>query len=401
MRDVDDVLARCGEWLLRDPDLAMRLASIASPVEFRDALLAANAALGHAEDAAALAAIAFDRAAPACPPRAAWPLAQRRGWQPLALEWSTSGAELVWGCGKVNAALPFHEHIVASLRYRPFNRWFGQRTPITPGLVAELEVDALPLAGLVLHESRCGSTLIAQALKAWPGTRVVSEPGLLDVAFTAALSGMDPAALAFRGALAALRQPARDDARVVVKLDAWHALALGALRSLLPGVAWLFAYRDPLEVLVSHTKEPGRHTVPGMLPDIWLLPASADADLAPIEYAARVLGSVCTAVAPHAQPEQLVNHAELADSSSDALSTRIPRLFGLDPAAVDADRYASTLARHAKHLDEAYVDDRAAKNNAVTGTLRDFAARWMEPSYVALEAIRLRGGSRDAWRAEG
>jgi len=276
------------------------------------------------------------------------------------------------------------------LRYRPFNRWFAQRTPLTPAFVAELEADALPLAGLILHESRCGSTLVAQALKAWPGTRVVSEPGPLDVALTAALSGMDPAALAFRGALAALRQPARDDARVAVKLDAWHALALGALRSLLPGVAWLFAYRAPLEVLVSHAREPGRHTVPGMLPDAWLAPTPADGVLMPIEHAGRVLGSLCAAVAPHAQPQHLVNYAELADPSSDALSNRIPRLFGLDPAAVDARRYATTLAQHAKRPYEAFTDDRAAKNDGATTALRDIAACWMEPQYAALEAIRLR-----------
>ena len=387
----EEVLAHCTGWLLRDPGLATRLASIASPEAFRDAMLAANTVHGDAAAAAALTTIAFDRAAPAPAPRwraATWPLAQRLGWQPLALEWNAAGAELVWGSGEVPEPVPFHEQVVATLRYRPFNRWFAQRTPLTPGFVAELEADALPLAGLILHESRCGSTLIAQALKAWPGTRVISEPGLLDTALTAALTGMDPAALTFRGALAALRQPGHDAARVVIKLDAWHALALGALHTLLPGVPWLFAYRDPLEVLVSHTKEPGRHTVPGMLPDAWLAPAVDDTQL-PIEHAARVLGSLCAAIVPHAQAAQLVNYAELADASSDALSTRIPRLFGLDPAAVDRGRYAATLAQHSKHPREAFFDDRAAKNEAATDALREIAARWMDPHHAALEAIRL------------
>jgi len=381
------VLTRCEERILADPVLATRLASIASPEAFRDALLAIDDA--GESNATPLAAFATDRPATARPPRATWPLAQRRGWQPLTLEWSAAGAEIVWGCGEVPDTVAFHEQIVATLRYRPFNRWFAQRTPLTPAFVAELENDALPLAGLVLHESRCGSTLIAQVLKAWPGTRVVSEPGLLDTALTAALTGMDPTALLFRGALAALRQPARDDTRVVIKIDAWHALALGALRSLLPGVPWLFAYRDPLEVLVSHTKEPGRHTVPGMLPDAWLAPAFTDDTQLPIEHAARVLGSLCAAVVPHAQAAQLVNYAELAEPTSDALSTRIPRLFGLDPAAVDRERFAAARAHHSKHPREAFVDDRAAKNEAATDALREIAARWMEPHHAALEAIRL------------
>ncbi|HEU4665346.1 MAG TPA: hypothetical protein VFS55_15055, partial [Dokdonella sp.] len=77
-----DALARCAEWLHGDPALATRLASIASPDDFRAALLAAVEASGRVGDLPALASIAFDRAAPARTPRAAWPPAQRRGWQP-------------------------------------------------------------------------------------------------------------------------------------------------------------------------------------------------------------------------------------------------------------------------------------------------------------------------------
>lgn len=392
---VDAALARCAERIVADPAWAMRLAAIESTEKFRDTLLSWMSGV-DADDARTLAGIAFDRPAPNGMAVDAWSPLRQPGWQPLALEWSAAGAEILWGCGEVPDTVAFHEQVVATLRYRPFNRWFAQRTPLTPAFVAELEAEALPLAGLVLHESRCGSTLIAQALKAWPGTRVISEPGLLDTALTATLTGMDPTALLFRGVLAALRQPANGDARVVIKLDAWHALALGALGSLLPGVPWLFAYRDPLEVLVSHVKEPGRHTVPGMLPDAWLAPAvDGDTEL-PIEHAARVLGSLCATIVPHAQPAQLINYAELADRSSDALSTRIPRLFGLDPAAVDRERYAAALAYHSKHPREAFVDDRAAKNESATDALRTIAARWMDAPYAALEAIRLRAVERPA-----
>lgn len=385
-----DALARTRAWVATQPGIAASLAAIPDPAEFGRALQASLIAQGRSGDATALATLAFEAPAPAGTTIEVWPLPQRLGWQALALEWGAAGAELVWCCGEVSDTAPFHENIVAQLRYRPFNRWFAQRTPLTPEFVAGLEAEALPLAGMILHESRCGSTVISQALKAWRGTRVVSEPGLLDVALTAVLSGMDPAALTFRGALAALRQPARDDARVVVKLDAWHALAIGALRTLMPDVPWLFAYRKPLEVLVSHALAPGRHTVPGMLPEAWLATAPTDAMRLPIEHAGRVLGSICAAVVPHAQADRLFNYAEIADPGSDALSTRIPRLFGLDPADLDAERYASTLGRHAKRPGEAFTDDRAAKAEAATAALREIAGRWMEPHYAALERIRLR-----------
>jgi hypothetical protein len=389
-------LARCAQWITDDAQVSARLAAIQSPDEFRDALLAAVAAHGHADDAVALAALRFDRPAPAARRVDHWPLSARRGWQPLALEWGVEGAELVWGFGIAHADLPFHEISVAQLRYRPFNRWFAQRTPLTPGFVAALESDMLPLSGLILHMSRCGSTLITQTLKAWPGTRVLSEPGMLDIALTAALAGADPHWLSFRGVLAALRQPAGGDREVVIKLDAWHALALAPLQAHLPGVPWLFVYRDPLEVLASHAKEPGRHTVPGMLPETWLGgPLPAGQPLAPIEYAARVLGVICAAVLPHASADHLVNYSELVSRDGDApptaLTRRIPSWFGLDPDAVDRARLDATLPQHAKRPHEAYSDDRAAKRSAATSVLRDAADRWIAPHYAALEAIRGNG----------
>jgi hypothetical protein len=385
------MLALCAQWIATEPELATRLAAIDAPDAFRDALLAVVSARAGADDAAHLSALAFDRPAWHGRRLGTWPLQQRRGWQPFALEWGAHGAELAWGCGVVGGDVPFHDLAVSNLRRRPLNRWFAVRTPLTPDFVAALEADMLPLSGLLFHLSRCGSTLIAQTLKAWPGTRVLSEPELLDTALMTALCGMDPDWLVFRGVLAALRQPTASDRRVVIKLDAWHALALAHLQARLPAVPWLFVYRDPLEVLVSHAREPGRHTAPGMLPEAWL-GAAPPAPLSPIEHAARVLGALCTTVLPRANAQHLVNYCDLvaqdADASPPALMDRIPRWFGLDPAEVDRARLASTLTQHAKRLGEAYVDDRAGKRDAATDPLRAATERWLGQPYAALEAIR-------------
>ncbi|MEO7323770.1 MAG: hypothetical protein ABIW82_02985 [Dokdonella sp.] len=385
------VLARCAEWIAADPVLAAGLSEVDSIAEFRDALIALVTARATVAEATPLEAFDFKRPAPPRHPVASWPLPSRRGWQPLAVEWGASGAELVWGCGATSDDLPFHELTIENLRRRPLNRWFAVRTTLTAEFVAELEAGMLPLCGFILHMSRCGSTLVAQTLKAWPGTRVLSEPGVFDTAFMAALAGADPGWLTVRGVLAALRQPAAADRHVVLKLDAWHALALAQLRMLLPGVPWLFAYRDPLEVLVSHARESGRHTAPGMLPEAWLGAAPA-LPLSPIEHAARVLGALCAAVLPQASANNLVNHCELvtqnADGSPLALSERIPRWFGLDPAEVDRARFTAALQRHAKKPGEIYVDDRVGKRKNVDASLHAAAARWIGPPYAALEAIR-------------
>ncbi|MEO5560571.1 MAG: hypothetical protein ABIO49_11755 [Dokdonella sp.] len=385
------VLARCAEWIAADPELAAGLSEIDSIAQFRDALITLVGARMTVADAAHLATLGFDRPAPRRHPIASWPLSSRRGWQPLALEWGASGAELVWGCGATSDDLPFHELTLANVRSRPLNRWFAVRTSLTAEFVAELEADMLPLCGFILHMSRCGSTLIAQTLKAWAGTRVLSEPGVFDTALMAALAGGDPGWLAVRGVLAALRQPAPTERRVVLKLDAWHALALTQLRTLMPGVPWLFAYRDPLEVLASHARESGRHTAPGMLPEAWL-GAEPALPLSPIEHAARVLGALCAAVLPHASAKNLVNHCELVEHDEHelpvALIERIPLWFGLDPSEVDHARFTTALSQHAKKQHEVYVDDRVDKREAASEPVHAAAACWIAPHYATLEAIR-------------
>lgn len=364
--------------------MAERLAGIQAVDQFINVLSEVAQQSGITFDDAARETIASNRAAIFACRVTDWPLASRRGWLPFAFEWGTGGAELVWGRGVAYAEEAFHEQVVMALRSRPMNRMFAVRTPLTPEFVTALEADALPVRGLVFHMSRCGSTLIAQALKAWPGVRVLSEPGLLDTAITVACAGNDPDWMIFRAVIAALAQPAGTDRDVAIKLDAWHALALAKIRKRMP-VPWLFAYRYPLEVLVSHAREPGRHTVPGMLPPAWFgAPAQTHDAQTLVQYAAQVIGAICAAVVPHASTANLLNYAELPA----ALTTRVAQAFDLNPAAADPARLAALLTQHAKRPYEAFIDDRATKRAAASAEIRAAAEHWIAPHYAVLESIR-------------
>ncbi len=377
--------ARCAAIIAAEPDVASELASINPADEFFAALVELAMQRGI-EFSGHVQAVMQAAAAQHFGCRLEeWELDKRRGWQPFALERGPAGMELVWGCGAERAGDPFHELTVASLRALPLNRWFAIRTPLSATFVAALEAEALPLAGLIFHMSRCGSTLIAQALKAWTGVRALSEPALLDTAIRFCHAGLDPDGHLLRGAIAALAQPAGSDRQVIIKLDAWHALAFGAIRATLPAVPWLFVYRDPIEVMASHRREPGRHTVPGMLPEEWLggLPPLPDA-ATPQDHAARVLGGICAAIVPNAKAANLINYSELPD----ALTTRLPKLFALDPGAFDRSLLGARLARHAKRPYETFTDDRKAKRAAADMEMYQCVGRWIEPHFRALEELR-------------
>ena len=371
--------AACVELLTKNPELALSLAAHQRADAFDEAFTAAMRARGiaHADEACDRPS---SRRASIVLPR--WPACERRGWHPIALEWGAQGVEFVWACGETVDA-PFHEQQVADLRCRPFNRMLRVVTPLSEDFAADLAENALPLKGAIFHMSRCGSTLVSQALKAWRGLRVVSESAVLDTAIFLAISGHDPSFLALRAAVAALAQRNEVDDGIVFKLDAWHALVIERLIPVL-GAPWLFVYRSPVEILASHRRQPGRHTVPGMLPDAWL-PAAARAGALELEqHAACVLGATCAAVARHARRDNLINYEELPR----AIETRVAPHFGLDRSAFDGARFAALTAQDAKRPHEKFVADREAKRAVADRSMYENIGRWMDAPYRALEEIR-------------
>jgi hypothetical protein len=230
----------------------------------------------------------------------------------------------------------------------------------------------VPLAGVVLHASRCGSTAVLSALGSWPGIVTVDEPPDLDVALTQARAGGGTDALD----RVVARLGALGD-RVIVKADAWHVLEMRRLLAAAPGVPWLFVHRDPAEILVSHSRQPGSHTVPGVLSPIWFGPAQT---VHPLPHAAAVLSAIFGAVTPYAGPQTMVGHGELPE----AVPGRLAAHFDLDPAAVDRAALAAVMARHAKRPYEPYVDDRAEKQQDVSAVIEALVAFVVGPAYREL-----------------
>jgi hypothetical protein len=121
---------------------------------------------------------------------------------------------------------------------------------------------ALPeadVAGILLHMSRCGSTLACRMLATDSSLAVVAEPAPLDQLLTGPGTLAERAAWV-RGLLGAFGATGR---RVVVKADAWSVFDVDVLKAAVPGLRWAFLTRDPAEVIASHLREPGSHMVTG------------------------------------------------------------------------------------------------------------------------------------------
>jgi hypothetical protein len=317
----------------------------------------------------------------ALPPRSWLPTrAQWRG-QDLAVDWRYLGARRL--------REPFFEETVARFGNKPFNRLLRYATPIGALHAWLQQHPPLPPAGFIFHLSRCGSTLVSQMLAAIPSNVVVSEASPIDTVVQARRirSDLGEAQHAdwLRWIIGALGQPRCGEQHVFVKLDSWHALALPLFRRAFPTVPWIFLYRDPIEILVSHLNRPGLHMVPGALGhDLFGLAASR-ATQTPETYRAEILGRICGAVLRDCAPGRalLVNYRQLPA----ALWTEILPHFGVAVSEADREAMAGAARYDAKSPKIPFARDRAAKQALATTRIRA-AATTIGEYYQWLEALR-------------
>jgi ribosomal protein L16 Arg81 hydroxylase len=143
-----------------------------------------------------------------------------------------------------------------------------QRSQKITGLQAlhGLTGDLAP-SGFIFHISRCGSTLLANGLKAIPNTEVVSEPQPVSTALAACSGGErmrsrtassveDPDRLLDGLINAYGRRRTGEEQALVFKLSSWNILHIATIRRLWPQVPCIIVIRDPVEVAVSCLENP-------------------------------------------------------------------------------------------------------------------------------------------------
>ena len=312
-------------------------------------------------------------------------------WAPIRFYWRGSDAFVDW-CymGNDRFTDPFFFDTIQHRLALPFNLLFRHQTPIE--FLGELHTAGPVIAptGFVFHMSRCGSTLVSQMLASLPSSIVISEAppvdSVIDTRRSSSADSQRPEWLRWMiGALGRRRYPAERD--LFIKFDSWNMLDLDFIRSVFPEVPWIFLYRNPVEVIVSHVRQRGSQTIPGamekLLPDLSLIAAL---QMPPEEYCARVLAKVCEAALEHAQDEKalLINYEQLPD----AVSGSIAKHFGLSFAPEELDQMNRAARFDAKTPQMMFEPDSARKRTEASDAAVRAAAEWVDPLYKQLESIR-------------
>jgi hypothetical protein len=336
-------MAALRDRVLADAAFRESLRGMDDRYEFAAAVARYGQAAGFACSEGDVDAFLRGAAAPGAPGGLAIVLAIRDG-QAYA-EWIDAGPR--------ELGEPFFEDTLRDCLRRPYARFSRREAPL-----AELAGAREP-QGLIFHMSRCGSTLVAQMLAA-AGRRMISEAPPIDRAVEAGRADW----------LRAIVTAIGGDAPYLVKLDCWHIHALPLFRAAFPGTPWIFLYRDPVEVLVSHRRTPGRQAVPGLMEPRRLGLAGDAVGLGRDEWCARALAAMCrSALAARGDPWGLwVDYRELPD----AVPGRIARHFGIESDDAGAARMRQAATLDAKNPVAVFEPDSAGKQAEGEG-LREVA----------------------------
>lgn len=303
------------------------------------------------------------------------------GWLPIRV-WQEAGQWQVDWCwfGDTRLHQPFFRDAVEDALRLPFNQAFRRKTALSTLADWQACSPGLAPSAFILHASRCGSTLISQMLAQLDNHIVISEPPPLDALLRGDLPAVERRA-AIKGLLSAYGQRRLGvEQRLVIKLDAWNIGELALLRECFPETPWLFLYRDPLEIAVSHLRRPGMHMVPGMIG------ASVLDDEFPFsnreDFIARRLGRLLASGLAQCREfgGLAVNYSELPR----AMAGRLATFFALD--IEQRGQVFAAVGQHAKQPSQVFVGDSDDKRREASVLLRDRVEHWARASYEALVA---------------
>lgn len=316
--------------------------------------------------------------------------AQLAGWMPIRLHWQQGAPRMNW-CyfGKERFVESFFEDSVAKRLRLPFNALFQYETSLDALLELQAVEAGIRPTGFIFHMSRCGSTLVSQMLAALDKNIVISEAAPIDAVLRANWRDSritDEQRIAWlRGLISAYARPRNGEQHFLVKFDSWHTLELPLIRQAFPDVPWIFMYRDPVQVLVSHQRQRGS-AMAGLVPSQWLgLDQFSLGNISPDEYTARLLKRICECALQYLNGRaKLINYTQLPA----AVPAEIASHFKINFSSADLEVMHQTSQFDAKNRSMTFVADTTDKARAAGAELRQLAEAWLMPVYNALEARR-------------
>lgn len=327
-------------------------------------------------------------------------ISQLRGWLPVDAVIRDGQPGVIWlDLRDVEFREPFFEQTVARVRKERAD--LVERFTTFDAFLQLEKLSNFPQpAGFIFHSSRCGSTLVANALKVFADSCVISEPGSIDKLIGRYFTDVQDDkrrellySVFVRAALNLLGQHTKTTGKYFVKFAAISALQMYRLKRIWPNVPAVFVYRHPVEVMISNLEDPPQwmdiERDPRMAAAILGVPEAKVLEMSREEFCARTLGRFyLTARSMVDRSLRLLNYQQLSLDSLLALS----KFLGLRIAQKEHDAIAASLRVHAKDPAGArhFVDDTERKRKSASPLVYEMAEQWAIGPYQKLEHSRIR-----------
>jgi len=155
-----------------------------------------------------------------------------------------------------------------------------------------------------------------------------------------------------------------------------------------PNVPWIFLYRDPVEVMVSHQMRRGSQMIPGALePALFGWDEEEARRMRWVEYGGRVLARIFHSGLEQAQTGRgkLVHYRQLPQF----VWRELLPFCKVDCAPESVETMAGVVPFDAKNPLLPFAGDTLVKARGVTEEIRQAASQWLDGVYQRLEARRL------------
>lgn len=314
----------------------------------------------------------------------------QNGYLPLDIDHRRSASEVVrWlKTNGARCAEPFVFQTVQRI-YDEELRRVELKTSLDVLLACDRASSHMPF-GYIFHISRCGSTLLANMLRAIDYV-VFSEPPLPSSFLVDVLvrpNAFDAATVEriVRSSILALGQGAGvKDEGFFIKFFSGNILQLAAVRAATPGVPEIFMYRDPVEVVVSNLQHPTQGWL--WVEAITGVTKTAAVECSVAELCARAVGTMLSAMVEQLSPRTLlINYSECGPSTP----RRLLCWLGWPQDDEVIRRMMVPLAVYAKDVSgrQAFVADGPRKQNLATPAVRELVAKHAREPYEELERRR-------------
>jgi len=312
-------------------------------------------------------------------------------WIPVKLNLNSNNIQWIH-IGKRQLTEPFLHQTIEQIKKRQPDT----RIRTTSFQALEAVSETIPPSGFIFHISRCGSTLLSNAIKAISGTIVISEPQPISEALlllsNSSMQGNSSLVQREHNLIRSLvgvygRPRLDDDKALVIKFSSWNILHIATIRKLWPQVPCVIVVRQPIEVAVSCLEQLSGWMRWKKQPDTIKLLFGWDKDnlsnLSDSEFCSKVITEFLKCASSVMTTNcQLIDYKDL---TRDRI-VEIIRSFAIEIMPEDTRRIEESLTVYSKDPNREYLftNDSDIKQNKATDTLRSDIRQWAQPVFDAI-----------------